>query len=93
MAITPNITEMLLTAHGKGLDTVFDAWIDYTRHHDLFFELGKFREQKHDLWEKIRAAGILGISISEALEKMGLPVPDNNTFFYQEAESPDIDFD
>ncbi len=72
----PSISEMLNIGHGNGLKTVDDAWMDYTRHADLFFNLEKYGEQISTLWEKMRAAGILGMEIPDALEKIGQPLKD-----------------
>ena len=88
-APTPSIAQMLLIGHGNGLTTVDDAWIDYTRHTDLFFSLANYNQQKAALWEEIRAAGLLGMTIPAALDKIGLPVPDDD----QPTHSEFINFD
>ena len=71
----PTIAGMLLIGHGNGLNTVDEAWLDYTRHTDIFFSLANYEEQKAALWEELRAKGILGMTIVAALNKLGLPVP------------------
>ena len=76
----PSIAEMLILGHSNGLTTVDDAYMDYTRHVDLFFSMNNADEQMAELFKQTRARQLLGLTITEALEKMKIEIPETGEF-------------
>ncbi len=66
----PSVVQMLKIGQAIGLTTVEQAWSDYSRHSDLYFNLEHYQEQVCDLWKQIRILGIVDMTISDALEKI-----------------------
>ena len=72
---TPTIAGMLQIGLEVGLLTVDDAWLEYIRHCDVFFDLSNFHEQRKNLWEDIQEQNLMGLTIVEAMAQMGLKLP------------------
>ena len=74
----PTIPEMLLVAYGTGLKTVREAFWDYTRQCDLFFNLSHYTEQREALWCDIAGHQLENMTITQALAQLGIPLPDDS---------------
>lgn len=54
----PSIEEMLVVAHGMGLETVGQAWDCYCRHYDVFFCIDLYQEQMQKLVDDLKAMSL-----------------------------------
>ena len=66
---------MLLAAHGKGLQTVKDAWCDYLENPDNHFDLSNLDSQLSAPLMELKTRGLESDTIQTALGKLGIPVP------------------
>ncbi len=72
--LKPDVIEMLNIGEGSGLIFLEEAYFNYMRHYDLFFNMEKYSEQYYEFMDKIKSYGfvedsmLLDITISQALE-------------------------
>ena len=89
----PNIKDMLMIGYGSGLNTVKQAFWDYTRQQDLFFDLSRFKEQEQALWAEILESKLERLTIEQAFIILGMEDPGPDQFPEIETEAPDDEID
>lgn len=82
--MNPSISEMLLIARSCDIDNLPDAFHNYLRHYDLFFDIDMFEEQSNILVKQLIANGftymndqtdkplLKNIKVNECLQMLGI---------------------
>jgi hypothetical protein len=82
--LKPSLDQMLQVGQGAGLSTIAEAFLNYTRHYDLFFQVGEYAEQLAYLVFEMRIKGMMAgdeireETIDAAMERCKIPRYDLN---------------
>jgi hypothetical protein len=75
--LKPSVHEMLTIADGCGLTHIEEAYFNYTRHYDLFFDIKNYNDQYVNLVQELKKYGFVNkdmtlkdISVKEGLERV-----------------------